>query len=617
MKRTMTEAVDERRFEATAGRFEARVAAGTYSIAVHGDTCATRVRAGVVIRPGVTTDVQKLPCETTSPVSFRVVDARTKTPVAGAKVVWDPVPVFNAGDSRVLFSRRWSTVTDKRGVAALRVGPMPIPVRWRVEAPGYAVEESSTAELHEATTATLRDVALRVRTALHVRVHLPEEADALRGGYLIFGEPEGDRSRRYRDRQRFPLRDEVTIELSSYGDRRLSIADRNGRVLFYQNITADPANKAVDLYPRPVEIRGRVTRAGGESVAKATIINSDPQNARVVLAQAVTETDGSYSMKTWQRGELLVYVIPPPVAGNEDGGAGKRVRTGDEPSYEVNFEIAGGGASVTVVDAATSAPVPSRIAAKIGDEQTGRLRLEHTATDENGKLTFSDWPNGEAQLDISAGGYRSAHVTLPIRAGAEHAETVRLEKSRGISGRVVGPAGLPVAHAAVTAVYDEEVGVMARFETMTDGDGHFKFDSPPDPGTLFYVVASGYALSVVTLDDTRENVVALAAPGRAIAYLTVNDAPPAKIYRVVAAPRGESLIPIGVLHDLAEANGMEEYQLLGSHHDGSLVLPEFLSPGVYDFFITRKAEKTFVYDRAGSLVLPLSRPAVLNVKLAE
>jgi len=137
---------------------------------------------------------------------------------------------------------------------------------------------------------------------------------------------------------------------------------------------------------------------------------------------------------------------------------------------------------------------------------------------------------------------------------------------------------------------------------------------PFDPLRLATEVA---ALAVVTLDDTRETVIALAEPGRAIAYLTVNNGPPAKSYRVVAAPRGESLIPIGVLHDLAQANGMEEYQLLSSHHDGSLILPEFLAPGVYDFFITRRSGKALVYDRAGSLLLPLPRPAVLNVSEAQ
>src|SRR6202012_1514881 len=122
----------------------------------------------------------------------------------------------------VLFSRRWSTLSDKRGVVAFRIGPAPIPVRWRVEAPGYAIEESPTAELHEPAAATLRDVALRIKTSLHVRVHLGEGAEELRGGTLIFCGSEGDHSRRFREHQRFPLRDEVTIELISYGERRLS-----------------------------------------------------------------------------------------------------------------------------------------------------------------------------------------------------------------------------------------------------------------------------------------------------------------------------------------------------------------------------------------------------------
>ncbi len=616
LKQTTTATLDERRFGG-GGTFEARVPAGTYSLAINGETCATRVRPGVVVRPGAVTDVQEIACAPTSPVLFRVIDAKTKTPVAGANVVWDPPAVFNADDSRVLFSRRWSTITDRRGVATLRVGPMPIPVRWRVEAPGYAVERSVTAELHDQIAATLRDVPLRMKMAIRVRVHLPTNDGGLRGGYLIVGERADEHSKRYKERERFALRDEVTVQFNSYGDRRLSVAGHNGRVLFYQDVTIDPMHPIIDLFPRPIEIWGRVTRARGETVSNATVINSDPQDPHVILGQATTGEDGSYSLKSWQRGELLVYVVPPSSPGKQEGGASKRVSTRDDPSYELNFEVPGGGASVTVVDTASNAPVQSRVAAKIKDEQTGHLRLLNLATDENGKLQLTGWPAGEADLDISANGYRSAHVNIGIRADGQTSETVRLERSPGIVGRVVDGTGMPVSHAEISAGYDEELGLLARFETMTDGDGHFAFDSPPDPGTLFYVVAAGHALAVVTLDETHENVVALPDLGKTIAYLTVNDAPPAKVYRVVAAPRGESLIPLGVLHDLGEANGMPEYQLLGSHHDGAIVLPEFLGPGAYDFFITRRAGNAYVYDRAGSLVLPLPRPAVLNVKLPE
>jgi hypothetical protein len=620
LRRNMTPALDERRFEGTAvhdGSFQTRVPAGTYAIAVDGETCATRVRAGVVVRPGATTDLQQLPCEPTSSVSFRVVDGKTKAAVAGANVVWDPLPIFNAADSRVLFSRRWSTVTDKRGVAALRVGPMPIPVRWRVEAAGYALEHTASSELHEPANLTLRDVSLRVKTALHVRVHLPSESDALRGGYLVFGEIMDDQTRRYRARQRFPLGEDVAIELDSYGDRRFSLADRNGRVLFYQDVRIEPETNVIDLSPRPAIIHGRVTRSDGDPVARAAVINGDPRDAHLVLSDTTTDSNGSYSMTTWQRGDLLIYVNPPSSPGNEAGSVSKRVRAeGDDPSYEVNFEMPAGGASLAVVDAATSEPVRARIDAQIKDEQTAHVRMLNASTDENGKLVFTGWPKGEAQLNVSATGYRSARVTLPLRADSDQAETMRLEKSSPLKGRVINPKGLPISHALISAAYDDALGLMPRFEKATDGDGHFQFDSPPESGTLFYVIASGYALSVVTLDSTRENLVSLSEPGRAIAYLTVNNALPTKIYRVVAAPRGESMIPIGVLHDLAEVNGMDEYQLLGSHHDGAVVLPEFLAPGAYDFFITRREGTTFVYDRAGSLVLPLSQTAVLNVKQA-
>ncbi len=155
-----------------------------------------------------------------------------------------------------------------------------------------------------------------------------------------------------------------------------------------------------------------------------------------------------------------------------------------------------------------------------------------------------------------------------------------------------------------------------HFQKVTDAAGSFQFDSPPEPGTPFYVVAAGWALAVVELQSGTDNVVTLSPPSSNALYLTEDNAPPKKVYRVVAAPLGGDFIPSGVLEDLAEANGMNSFQLLGNGRDGAVVLPEFLAPGTYQFFISHrppKGQTRPLYDRIGTLTLPGPKAAVLRV----
>src|SRR6266542_376719 len=158
-----TAEVEERKVSGTpasAGAFETLLPAGTYQAVIASASCGTRLRSGIVIKPGVRTDLGSITCEPTFTVSFRVVDAKTGAPVAGARVLWDPSDTLNAQDAKVMYARRWSAQTDKRGAVAIKVGPVPIPVRWRIEADGYAIERTRRFEFFESKEATIADVKL-------------------------------------------------------------------------------------------------------------------------------------------------------------------------------------------------------------------------------------------------------------------------------------------------------------------------------------------------------------------------------------------------------------------------------------------------------------------------
>jgi hypothetical protein len=613
--------VGERTFSPAAesgGAFETSLPAGTYQIAIVSDSCATRLRSGLVVTPGARLDLGTLSCEPTLPVSFRVTDGKTGAPIAGAKVVWDPAGALNAEDAKVMFARTWSDSTDRRGGVVFRVGPIPIPVRWRVEAPGYAVERTRLTPLFSAKDATLADVHLRPSAALHVHVHLPEAGHDFDGGSIVLAEPEEQVPSHYRPRLRQQLHDgEITFPIETFGPKRVSIENGTGKKLCYQDINVQPESSVLELSPQPIVIHGRVSR-GDVGIEKATVILSDPHDGRTILAKAVADTAGAYSLTTYQSGDLSLYATKYGARYATMGAVFRKLHTTpDHRDYPLDFESPGGGITVVVSDAQSHQPLRASVKAGFKLKQDGSLAGMLGETDDTGKVTFEGFAAGSASLDVSAPGYRTRQVDVPVRGDAVDEHEVTLSRSQPIKGRVVSPGGAAISGAVITASYDVLTEMMPRFQTATDGSGKFGFDSPPDPGTTFYVVAAGWALATVIFEPGADNVVTLYPPSpNTVLVLEKDESPPKHPYRISAAAAGSDYIPSGVLNDLAEANGMNAFQLLGTGKDGTLVLPQFLAPGSYDFFLTHRAQNSpngLSYERLGTLTLPGQRVAVMHI----
>src|SRR5581483_2580795 len=109
--------------ESSEGGFQMRVPSGMYQAAIASDACGTRLRSGIVVKPGMVTDLGSIVCEPAVSLSFRVLDARTAAAVQGARVLWDPPDALNARDARIMYARRWSARTDRRGTVMFQGGP--------------------------------------------------------------------------------------------------------------------------------------------------------------------------------------------------------------------------------------------------------------------------------------------------------------------------------------------------------------------------------------------------------------------------------------------------------------------------------------------------------------
>lgn len=597
------------------GAYEVSVPAGTYSGAVIGAASATRIRSGIVVKPGEKTDLGTLTADRTTAVSVRVVDGKTGDPVAGARVTWHPPDMLNATASRDLFARRWSAVTNRYGLAEIpSVGPVPHSVRWNVEAKDYAPAQTIRMQLQGPRRIVLPDVALRREPAVIVRVEFPaREEESLKNATLVAGEIRDPQSSRFEPVSRTKLKEgDTRFALRSYGPKRVWIENASKKTLFYRDFDVSAETTLIDLTLQPVEIHGRVSHRG-KGVQGALVTVADPRNAKVMLAQSPSDERGDYRLTTWQSGTLFLYTIGPKTApGRRSGSASANVDVENQRDVRVDLEMPPSGFSIAVVDAASGAPVPAHVELLARSTDGGAI-VSSEETDDEGRLEVAGFKAGTAKLHVEARGYRAADLELAISAERPEA-TVRLERAKPVSGRVVTATGAPVAGARVFGGYSSELADFGFYSTSTDAKGAFRFDNPPDPKTTFYIVAPGYALAATPLQADQPTTIVLHAPSAATVTLRENNRPPEKVFLVMALPRGGELIPLEVLDNLAQLNGMDLYQLAGSSVDGDVILPQFLGPGQYELFLARRGGNPFQYERIGTVTTPVARDLVLSLR---
>ena len=585
--------------------FQVAIPAGIYEGAIVGALTASRIRSGIIVQPGRSTDLGEIAMEPAVPVSIRVVDGKRGTPIAGARLTWSPPgEKLNADVSRGLYARQWSSVTDRNGLATIQaVGPIPLSIRWRVDAEGYAPGQTAQVQLSEVKRAALPDTRMRPASEVIVRVLLPREANALRNASLVLAENNDPRSFELVRRSGIPLREgDSRFTVDTYGKKRLWIEGANGKKILYHDFDVSAETTIVNLAPQLVNLHGRVMR-NGRAVPDILVTLADPHDARTILGQAASDEAGQYQFSTFQSGELFLYTIGHGGTGREEGRAKLRVDVTGRTDVAADLELPDSGFVLTVVDATTNAPLKAVVKTRL---ETGTSRSHVTSqTDAQGKLSVTGFADGTANLQVQAKGYTSQELQLPLTSSNTE-RVVRLQRSGTVSGRVLSAQGAPIRGARITGGYPSELEVQAYFSATSGPDGRFDFDSAPPPGTTFYVAAPGYALGLVTLTPNRENVVTLHPPAAGIVTLRPGNAPPTKVYMVMAAPAGDDFIPLGAMEDLAEVNGMSTYQLNGTALDGSLVLPEFLGPGTYHLYLALRGGKPFLYERIGTITTPLA-----------
>jgi hypothetical protein len=315
-------------------------------------------------------------------------------------------------------------------------------------------------------------------------------------------------------------------------------------------------------------------------------------------------------LTAFQTGKLSLYAIESNTPGMQSYPVTKDIDTNGAIDYAVDFQLPDSRATVLVLDSETGEPLRAVIDKRMTfSDGTSQMGLAKTGSD--GRLVLNGFPSGTAHLYIKAPGHYSREIDIALDVAPAEI-VVRLDKSNSILGRVVDLNGLPIAGARITGGYSSETVRQPPFETTSDQDGAFHFDFAPEIGTIFYVIAPNYSLGITTLQPDHDNTVALTTPRGGGFYLMPGNAPPKKLYLVMASPAGGDYIPLGVLSDLGEANGLSLFQLVGTAKDGSVALPEFLPPGNYSLYIALKGGKPCRYQKVGSVSLPADQNSVLT-----
>ncbi|MEQ8821797.1 MAG: carboxypeptidase-like regulatory domain-containing protein [Sumerlaeia bacterium] len=283
-----------------------------------------------------------------------------------------------------------------------------------------------------------------------------------------------------------PLEDgayEVRFDLAGFEARRLDLA-------IPDDLGAAPLR--VELEPLPgVRVSGRVTDAGGQSVAGARVLAVPGaeapaaylENAHAVEAAAggffemphvPRAADGSlpFQVAAWAPG----YV--PAVSPEGAEASGGRVALRETLHLDTGRVLAG------VVRDEAGSPVEGA-AIDVEDVEPRLLALYRafgaappgTASGAGGEFTLAGVPRGPVALSTTAPGFESQRTGVDEEAPASLEIVLRQREAGGsaLAGRLVDERGLPLADHRILALC-EACDLACRREAITDAQGAFAFD---------------------------------------------------------------------------------------------------------------------------------------------
>jgi hypothetical protein len=297
-------------------------------------------------------------------------------------------------------------------------------------------------------------------------------------------------SERWHFERRVEIGESLTVSFEDLapGLYRLALSKAESDLSFWQMLELRQGeHRDLTLRPAPYFLEGRVTE-GDKAVSGARV--------RLFRAgmksEATTDTKGDYSMRLW-------------VAEDFAGGVEREGSSAPYP-FHLNLKSAKPGEHVIHDIALPASHVSGRVVAlESGDPISGASVLKderHTKDDLRSNLNVTTGadgrfdfafvePEAEVSLEARADGYLPERIEVGSGAAREREIVVSLRKGDTVKGRVVGPAGEPIAGATVACCNVTVIGPMG-VQTISEPDGSFVLTAPK--GSRLWAVARGYGL---------------------------------------------------------------------------------------------------------------------------
>ncbi len=355
-------------------------------------------------------------------------------------------------------------------------------------------EEIAHHDLGEITLEAVARVEIRIDSAevdvdppyeLAVEVFLPREIKQSESWRRVF-------------EQEVAADTTVEVELTP-GTHRLTLKKTDSSFSFTTLEELQPGFQHIRLRPEPIFIEGEVT-ADGLPVENAEV-KAMWENTHIT---ASTDSEGEYSLTVWTPAHFGFFVSAPDGGTQFDALDLREAEPGE--THELDFDLSRAEISGVVVAAKDQSPIEGcSVVIEHRSKDSGGTRKTTTAAD--GSFRFEGVTEAESvNLQAWAKGYLLTKTELNFVGEDLTGIWVELDESNLVHGKVVGPAGEPVANINVGCFAPGMEGdYTAMVETRLDGS----FEIDTRAGEVLFAYAPGYSLGWAVALEGEETVLAL------------------------------------------------------------------------------------------------------------
>jgi uncharacterized GH25 family protein len=250
-----------------------------------------------------------------------------------------------------------------------------------------------------------------------------------------------------------------------------------------------PASGVVIKLPKPGRLEGRVIdKQTQRAVAQFTVgteTRSGPRRGNI--SRPFTAEDGRFVLEDVPPGTYDVFVT----ASGYARGTSNAIEVIEGESATVEFSLERGA---TVAGRVTSDGEPVAGAAVSSGGPRGRS-VQSRHTDANGEYVLDTLAGGMVELSVRKQGYMTRTMTVNAPAGKETRADVELSRGRELRGRVVDPAGQPVADAMIMhrTAHEQRSWSVPFSQNRTNAEGEFRLEGLPDEALVVSARKEGFA----------------------------------------------------------------------------------------------------------------------------